>query len=82
MSPSRFVRAAFLKPITGYAKANEQEAVTFNHSHFRYRRYSKRRSLIKRCGWQIHSDTTQWVTIKDLTNNVWYLAIMTIVELL
>lgn len=71
MSPSRFVRAAFLKSYSD-TPANEQEAVTLTTHILDTVDIPKGAVSSKGADGKIHSDTTQWVTIKDLTNNVWY----------
>lgn len=71
MSPSRFVRATFLKNYSD-KPTNGQEAVTLTTHILDTVDIPKGAVSSKDANGKIYSDTTQWVAIKDLTNSVWY----------
>ncbi|MBX9599106.1 MAG: linear amide C-N hydrolase [Burkholderiales bacterium] len=71
MSPSRFVRAIFLKNYSD-KPANEQEAISLTTHILDTVDIPKGAVSSKDADGTIYSDTTQWVAIKDLSNNLWY----------
>lgn len=71
MSPSRFVKATFLAYYSD-KPANESEAVNLTTHILDTVDIPKGAVSSKRADGKIYSDTTQWVAIKDLTNNQLY----------